>query len=422
MLARARGWAALYRVGTSNLDVWLLSAAHAAVVLLLLLLAAPSSAPAGSRSRGATTRQPARRADLGLRVASGAAALLLLGKAVAVAILAPDGLAPPPLPVGAVGLACMFAAVAAAFVGSGVTGLLARRVVLGWEEEGKGAGAEAAAAAAERKRAVGVGDEEAGLAVPLLGSSSGGGGDSSSGGGGGDSSSSGGGTARAADGKQQLQSKQRGAAGGSSGGAKRKKGTVGELLLLSVPDAPILLAAFAAGAGAALMAGLVPYYTGLIVDFASIDPSRARFDATVLKLLAVAAAGGALTGARGGLFSVCMTRLNVRLRRSLFSSLLAAEAAFFDANKTGEITSRLAADCSTVSDAISLNLNIAVRSATQAAVVLAFMFAASWRLTVVTFVLVPLVLLVSKVRARGCWLCVGCCVCVFALHDGESGS
>jgi hypothetical protein len=37
----------------------------------------------------------------------------------------------------------------------------------------------------------------------------------------------------------------------------------------------------------------------------------------------------------------------------------------------------------------------------QAAVVLAFMFSASWRLTVVTFVLIPMVLLISKVRGGG---------------------
>jgi len=67
---------------------------------------------------------------------------------------------------------------------------------------------------------------------------------------------------------------------------------------------------------------------------------------------------------------------------------------------TGEITSRLAADTSTVSDSVSLNLNVFMRSATQAAVVLAFMVSASWRLTVVTFVLVPMVLLISKVRVR----------------------
>lgn len=49
---------------------------------------------------------------------------------------------------------------------------------------------------------------------------------------------------------------------------------------------------------------------------------------------------------------------------------------------------------------VSLNLNVLLRSATQAAMVLAFMAAASWRLTVVTFILVPLVMAISKVRAR----------------------
>jgi ATP-binding cassette subfamily B (MDR/TAP) protein 9 len=43
---------------------------------------------------------------------------------------------------------------------------------------------------------------------------------------------------------------------------------------MSLPDTPVLLAAFAAGAAAALMAALVPYYTGLIIDFASIEPNR----------------------------------------------------------------------------------------------------------------------------------------------------
>ena len=44
----------------------------------------------------------------------------------------------------------------------------------------------------------------------------------------------------------------------------------------------------------------------------------------------------------------------------------------------------------------------------QGAVVLAFMFSASWRLTVVTFVLVPVVLLLSKVRALHPPTLLGC--------------
>ena len=101
-------------------------------------------------------------------------------------------------------------------------------------------------------------------------------------------------------------------------------------------------------------------------------------------------------GIRGGLFTAAMARLNVRIRRELFGSLLTQEIGFFDTSKTGEITSRLAADTTTVSDQICLNLNVALRSATQAAIVLIFMFGASWRLTVVTFILIPLILTVCK--------------------------
>ena len=121
-----------------------------------------------------------------------------------------------------------------------------------------------------------------------------------------------------------------------------------------------------------------------------------------------------------------MTRLNVRIRRRLFGSLMAQDAAFFDGTKTGDITSRLSSDTTTVSDQICLNLNVMLRSSTQvgvggdcgdvlalvcgwvgrapidvpsqsidlntqmlptctpqAAIVLLFMFSACWRLTVV---------------------------------------
>jgi ATP-binding cassette, subfamily B (MDR/TAP), member 9 len=51
---------------------------------------------------------------------------------------------------------------------------------------------------------------------------------------------------------------------------------------------------------------------------------------------------------------------------------------------------------------VGLNLNILLRSLTLAVMVLAFMFGASWRLTVVTFVLVPCILLLCEVRPPGC--------------------
>ena len=41
------------------------------------------------------------------------------------------------------------------------------------------------------------------------------------------------------------------------------------------------------------------------------------------------------TGIRGGLFTLAMVRLNVRVRTRLFGSLLSQDVGFYDVNKTG---------------------------------------------------------------------------------------
>lgn len=106
--------------------------------------------------------------------------------------------------------------------------------------------------------------------------------------------------------------------------------------------------------------------------------------------------------------------------------LIQNEMGYFDTTKTGDISSRLSSDTTSVSDQaglaptflltvyavykiishrarspfpqISLNINVMMRSTTQAILVLVFMLAASWRLTTITFVLIPLVMAISSVR------------------------
>lgn len=63
----------------------------------------------------------------------------------------------------------------------------------------------------------------------------------------------------------------------------------------------------------------------------------------------------------------------------------------------GDITSRLAADTTTVSDQICLNVNVVVRSLTQAVIVLVFMLNASWRLTVITFIMLPATIFICRI-------------------------
>lgn len=90
-----------------------------------------------------------------------------------------------------------------------------------------------------------------------------------------------------------------------------------------------------AGAAAALGQALIPYYTGVIIDCASIDPDPKEFQWTCLKLVVVSLGCAVFTGIRGGLFTIGMTRLNVRIRTSLFDALMRQEIAFFSATRTG---------------------------------------------------------------------------------------
>lgn len=64
---------------------------------------------------------------------------------------------------------------------------------------------------------------------------------------------------------------------------------------------------------------------------------------------------------RGGIFTVVGARVNVRVRQRLFESLVRQEIGFFDTTKTGDLTSRLASDCTKVGDQVTLNVNVFLR-------------------------------------------------------------
>ena len=53
--------------------------------------------------------------------------------------------------------------------------------------------------------------------------------------------------------------------------------------------------------------------------------------------VAVSVVCAIFTGIRGGLFTLAMVRLNVRVRTRLFASLLSQDVGFYDVNKTGEL-------------------------------------------------------------------------------------
>uniref|UniRef100_A0A915CN03 ABC transmembrane type-1 domain-containing protein n=1 Tax=Ditylenchus dipsaci TaxID=166011 RepID=A0A915CN03_9BILA len=84
-------------------------------------------------------------------------------------------------------------------------------------------------------------------------------------------------------------------------------------------------------------------------------------------------------------------------RGGSFDSLVRQDVAFYDTHKTGEVTSRLSADTQTMSDTVSLNINIFLRNTVQMAGSMIFMMALCWKLSLIPFVVVPIILMASKI-------------------------
>lgn len=63
----------------------------------------------------------------------------------------------------------------------------------------------------------------------------------------------------------------------------------------------------------------------------------------------------------------------------------------------GEVTSRLTADCQTMSDTVGTNVNVFLRSSFMVVGALIVMFQLSWRLSFVTFIIIPLIGFVSRI-------------------------
>ncbi|XP_025914540.1 ATP-binding cassette sub-family B member 9 isoform X1 [Apteryx rowi] len=190
------------------------------------------------------------------------------------------------------------------------------------------------------------------------------------------------------------------------GGSPRQKReeaagpTIHKLLAYTKPDAFFLGVASFFLLVAALGETFLPYYTGVAIDGIVVQKSMDRFSTAVLVMSLLAIGSSFAAGIRGGVFTLVFARLNLRLRNCLFRSLVAQEMSFFDENRTGDVISRLTSDTTIVSDLVSQNINIFLRNVVKATGVIIFMFSLSWKLSLVTFMGFPIIMLVSDVYGK----------------------
>ncbi|TSR04308.1 ATP-binding cassette sub-family B member 9 [Bagarius yarrelli] len=172
--------------------------------------------------------------------------------------------------------------------------------------------------------------------------------------------------------------------------------TLGRLLSYCRKDAGLLSLAFFFLLLSAVCEAFIPYFTGKAINGIVIHKSMEYFIKPMTILTVLALVSSLAIGVRGGLFSLTFARLNVRLRNLVFRSLMQQEIGFFDANHTGNITSRLTSDTTQVSDLISQNVNLFLRSFVKAVGFFIFMFGMSWKLSLVTIMGLPYIAVLSK--------------------------
>lgn len=88
-------------------------------------------------------------------------------------------------------------------------------------------------------------------------------------------------------------------------------------------------------------------------------------------------------------FTLSGERMVLNLRRQLYKKILAQDIMFFDANRTGDLMSRLSSDCTTLQNTVSVNVSMGLRNLAQVLGGFGFMFYTSWKLSLLMLLMIP---------------------------------
>ncbi|KAF9160936.1 ATP-binding cassette permease mdl1 [Actinomortierella ambigua] len=166
------------------------------------------------------------------------------------------------------------------------------------------------------------------------------------------------------------------------------------LMSLARPEAKML------GVGVALLvlssgiAMTVPFAMGKIIDIVTHPTERLEsYGLTLpqmfLGLTGVFVVGSLANAGRMMIMRISGERIVVRLRQRLFESISKQDIAFFDANKTGDLISRLSLDTNVVGKSLTFNIADGLRSVIMATSGVTMMTYVSPQLTAIMMCIVP---------------------------------
>lgn len=137
-----------------------------------------------------------------------------------------------------------------------------------------------------------------------------------------------------------------------------------------------------------------------VIDEGFAAGDAAWLDRTLAIMFGVIALLAAATYARFYNVSWLGERITADLRGRVFDHLLTLPPSWFEANRTGEVISRITADTAQIESVVGSTLSIALRNALLLVGGLAMMFTTSLKLTLLTMIGVPLVIVPILIYGR----------------------
>jgi ABC transporter fused permease/ATP-binding protein len=176
-----------------------------------------------------------------------------------------------------------------------------------------------------------------------------------------------------------------------SPGADRARTTqLRRLLGLARPELRTISAAIVLLVISSAAALAFPQVIRILVDEGLGQGARLEaLDRGAVMLAVLAAIQAIAMAGRYSLFSLAGERIVARIRTQLFEHLLRQEIAFFDAQRTGELVSRLSSDASTLQSTLSFSISMALRFASQVVGGVALLVWTSPRLALLILAVVP---------------------------------
>ncbi|CAF2912209.1 unnamed protein product [Rotaria sp. Silwood2] len=137
-----------------------------------------------------------------------------------------------------------------------------------------------------------------------------------------------------------------------------------------------------------------------LLSSVAFKDSWEQFKYNLIMFVIVNFVGGFLGGFRIGVFAICVSRLNIRLRIKLFQSYLRQEIGFFDTHESGKLLSRLNHDTQIMSSTVANNIAQCIGALVKFVGTFIMMIKLSSHLTIACLVGAPLILIVAKISGN----------------------